>query len=208
MSDVRPNPKAARAWLKGVITANQKEMKGFLEDKLDLREEFLNELFMYRSGGLTPAYEGLASLWLLELARTTPAGYNFLRKLIAELVRNRESVPEVWREMHAGILDGSNEQPGINTGRPAVHERRDELLEILIKLLQIKFGLPRLSNDLNLSGNSAIEIVFDELSPYCRSLSMVMPKSVEMSVRRGEIKKSADPILRIINRPTKPTSYL
>jgi len=74
MSNVRPNPKAARAWLKGVITANQKEIKGFLEDKIDLREEFLMDLFPYHTGPLPAAFEGLASLWLLELAKTAPAG--------------------------------------------------------------------------------------------------------------------------------------
>jgi len=104
--------------------------------------------------------------------------------------------------MHAGIVEGSTEQPKVNKGRPAVNERRDELIEILIKSLQIKFGLPRLSNPLNRSRDNAIEIVLDELKGTLKALGNIEPTAIEKAIKRREKLRSSDPIIAVLDHRT------
>lgn len=195
------DPKGARAWLKSYITANQQALQVFLKSQSDLREEMLGDAFPYMSGPLPKKFGGIASPLLLQWAETDIAGFSYLRRVMAGLVRSGEPIPEVWRELHAGILDGTVSAPPV-TGRTAVRDRRDELVVLLVSYLQMEFGLSRLANRCSRHGESAIEIVADELKELCPSLPMLTPDSIERAVLRRANAKSSDPILGVIDQPT------
>ena len=163
MSGGQPDPVAARAWLKRMLITNHKALENFLNSPGDLREELLDAVFPYRSGPLPAQLDGIASIALLHWAQTTASGFNLVRKVIAGLVRSSQPVPEIWRNLHAGIVDGTIKAPIGKKGRPVTNERRDELVLLLVTMLQLQFALPRLANPTNRSGESAIEIVKGEL---------------------------------------------
>ena len=195
------DPKGARAWLKSQIAANRQALQDFLASKSDLRAEFLEDAFPYHSGPLPPSLGGIASPLLLQWAETDAAGLSYLRGVMAGLVRSGEPIPAVWPDLHAGILDGTVSTPPV-TGRTAVNDRRDELVDLLVSYLQVEFGLSRLANRCSRHGESAIEIVVDELKGLCTSLSMLTPDSIETAILRRTNAKLADPILGVIDRPT------
>ena len=195
------DPKGARAWLKSDITVNREALQDFLSSKSDLREEMLGNAFPYVSGPLPPELGGIVSLLLLQWAERETAGLSYLRGMMAGLVRSGEPIPEVWRELHARILDGIASVPPV-TGRTAVYDRRDELVLLLVSCLQIWFGLPGLANRCSRNGESAIEIVADELKDLCPSLRMLTPDSIERAILRRANAKSSDPILGVIDQPT------
>jgi hypothetical protein len=195
------DPKDARSWLKSYIAANRQALQDYLDSKSDLRAEFLRDAFPYHSGPLPPKLGGIASLLLLQWAETDAAGLSYLRLVMAELVRSGEPIPEVWRELHADILDGTASVPSL-TGRTVVYDRRDELVLLLVSCLQIWFGLPRLANKFSRNGESAIEIVVDELKGLCTSLSMLTPDSAERAILRRARSKLTDPILGVLDQPT------
>jgi hypothetical protein len=195
------NPKGARAWLKSQIAANRQALQDFLASKSDLRAEFLEDAFPYHSGPLPPSLGGIASPLLLQWAETDAAGLSYLRGVMAGLVRSGEPIPAVWRDLHAGILDGTVSAPPV-TGRTAVNDRRDELVMLLVSCLQIWFDLPQLANRCSRNGESAIEIVADELKELCPSLPMLTPDSIERAILRRANAKSSDPILGVIDQPT------
>jgi len=199
---VGADPVGARAWLKGEITANRVALHRLLHgNRSDMREELLAERFPYKSGPLPPIFGGIASVLLLNLAETDLSGYAFLRKVMARLVRSGEPIPEVWREMHANILEGQATLPQAK-GRPSKHNRRNDLVLLLMSSLQKKFRLPILASKSNRNGDSAIEIVVDELGWLCPSLLMLEADSLETAVNRRKQAKLADPILGIFDRPT------
>ena len=195
------DPKGARAWLKSDITVNREALQVFLTSQSDLREEMLGNAFPYVSGPLPPELGGIVSLLLLQWAERETAGLSYLRGMMAGLVRSGEPIPEVWRELHARILDGIASVPPV-TGRTAVYDRRDELVLLLVSCLQIWFGLPRLANRCSRNSESAIEIVADELKELCPSLPMLTPDSIERAILRRANAKSSDPILGVIDQPT------
>ena len=183
------------------ITVNREALQVFLTSQSDLREEMLGNAFPYVSGPLPPELGGIVSLLLLQWAERETAGLSYLRGMMAGLVRSGEPIPEVWRELHARILDGIASVPPV-TGRTAVYDRRDELVLLLVSCLQILFGLPRLANRCSRNGESAIEIVADELKELCPSLPMLTPDSIERAILRRANAKSSDPILGVIDQPT------
>ena len=195
------DPKGARAWLKSDITVNREALQVFLTSQSDLREEMFGNAFPYVSGPLPPELGGIVSLLLLQWAERETAGLSYLRGMMAGLVRSGEPIPEVWRELHARILDGIASVPPV-TGRTAVYDRRDELVLLLVSCLQIWFGLQRLANRCSRNGESAIEIVADELKELCPSLPMLTPDSIERAILRRANAKSSDPILGVIDQPT------
>lgn len=195
------DPKNARSWLKSYIAANQQALQDFLDSKSDLRKEILEGAFPYHTGPLPPEMDGIVLLLLLQWAETDTAGLRYLREVMAGLVRSGEPIPEVWRELHARILDGTGSVPPI-TGRTAVYDRRDELLLLLVSCLQIRFGLPRLANRCNRNDESAVEIVVDEFKGLCTSLSMLTIDSVERAILRRARSKSTDPIIGVLDRTT------
>lgn len=195
------DPKDARTWLKNYIAANQQALEDFLDSKSDLRKEVLEGAFPYHSGPLPPELSGIVSLLLLQWAETETAGLSYLRGVMAGLVRSGEPIPEVWRELHVRILDGKASVPPV-TGRTVVYDRRDELVLLLVSCLQIWFGLPRLANRFSRNGESAVEIVVDELKVLCKSLSMLTLDSAEKAILRRARSKSTDPILSLLDRTT------
>lgn len=197
----KADPVGARAWLKNQITANRGAFHSFLGDRTDMREELLAERFPYKSGPLPPIFMGIASVLLLNLAETDRSGYAFLSKVMARLVRSGEPIPEIWREMHANILEGQATLPKAK-GRSSEHNRRNDLVLLLTTYLQQRFQLPILANKCNRNGDSAIEIVVDELGGLCPSLPMLELDSLEKAINRRKKAKLADPILGILDRPT------
>jgi hypothetical protein len=201
------NPEGARAWLKSYLAANQQALEDFLNSKSDLRKEFLEGAFPYHSGPLPGELGGIATPLLLQWAETETAGLSYLRGVMAGLVRSGKPIPEVWCELHARILDGTASAPKVKS-RGSVNDRRDELVLLLVTILQSNFGLTRNSNPLSQKGESAIEIVVDELKPICRSLSMVAPSSVETAISRRAKARSVDPILAVVDQPTNSADLL
>lgn len=202
MSGGQPDPVAARAWLKRMLITNHKALENFLNSPDDLREELLDAVFPYRSGPLPAQLDGIASIALLDWAQTTASGFNFLRKVIAGLVRSSQPVPEIWRNLHAGIVDGTIKAPIGKKGRPVANERRDELVLLLVTMLQLQFALPRLANPTNRSGESAIEIVKGELLASSLELRLAALGSIERSLQRREAVRSSDTIVGVIDRQT------
>ena len=205
----KPDPKGARTWLHDYISSKQKMLKDYRDSNVDLREELLADMFPYLSGPFPSMLSGIASLhlldWdksLLEWAEETTAGYNFLRKVIADLVRSGQPVPKVWRHLGAGIIDGSITAPSERQGRGFSNDRRDELETILLIKLQSKFNLVRLANPLSRSGDSAIEIMHAELSQIWPNLKMVQLESIEKAILRRQKTRSSDPIIGGIDRQT------
>jgi hypothetical protein len=145
---------------------------------------------------------GIASIALLHWAQTTVSGFNFLRKVIAGLVRSSQPVPEIWRNLHAGIMDGTITEPIGKKGRPVANERRDELVLLLVTMLQVQFALPRLANPTNRRGDSAIEIVKCELLASSLDLGLAALGSIERSLQRRESVRSSDTIVGVIDRQT------
>jgi hypothetical protein len=191
------DPKGARAWLKSYISANQQTFQVFINSKSDLREEELGDAFPYVSGPLPPKLSGIASLLLLQWAETDTAGLSYLRGVMARLVRSGEPIPEVWRELHADILDGTVSARQAK-GRVSVNDRRDSLVLRLVCDLQKKFNLPRLANRYSRSGDSAIEIVASELRGLCPSLPMLTPDAIEKAILRRKHAEQVDPIMGVL----------
>lgn len=207
MSGRQPDPVAAREWLHRFISQNEQALKDFYGSKVDLREQLLSEAFPYKSGPLPDQFGGLACLLLLRWAETTAGGFSFLRKIIAGLVRSREPVPEEWRCLHAGIIDGTINGPETKkNGRPPINTRRDDLLLLLVMVLQENYNLPRLANrasrdnsPLNSNGTSAIEIAADELKVVWGTIE---PDAIERAVNRHDDLRAVDPIISILDRRT------
>lgn len=202
MSRTSTKAKAARSWLREKIASNEQAYKDFLADKSDIREQILNDLLPYQRGPLPPEIGGIILPLLLSWAETTVAGHHFLRRLIAGLVRCGEPVPEAWREFHANVLDGTTVELPSPKGRKAVNERRDEVIGLLVSVLQIQFDLPRLANGYSRSGNSALEIVKDELSSVLPSLRSVQLDALEKAILRTARDRLSDPILGVMDRRT------
>ena len=202
MSGGQPAPEAARSWLRRQLQTNHKALENFLKSSDDLGEEFLDAAFPYRSGPLPAQLGGIASIALLHWAQTTASGLNFLRKVIAGLLRSSQPVPEIWRNLHAGIVDGTITAPIGKKGRRVANERRDELVLLLVTMLQVQFALPRLANRTNRSGESAIEIVESELLASSLEPWLPAPDSIETSLRRRETVRSSEPIVGVIDRQT------
>lgn len=201
MKGGKPDPNAARAWLRDVLSSNITTLQRYLDNKADPSEEVLAELFPYQSGPLPAQLDGIALLLLLNWAEKTPAGFSFLRKIIAGLVRSGQPVPEAWRDLHAGIVDGSITASSASKGRPPVNQRRDELVLLLVIMMRDQFGLPRLANALNRHGTSALEIVTDELNARL-GLRFSDLGSIEKALDRREKARSADPIFQVIDQQT------
>lgn len=197
----KADPVGARAWLRIIISGNKEAFEKFLNDQSDLREELLAQRFPYESGPLPPKFGGIASILLLNWAKTDIAGHSYLRKVLARLVRSGEPVPEIWRALHADIIEGAVKIPQAK-GRRAVHNRRDELVSLLTSLLQHKFNLPLSANGLSRKGESAIEIVVNELAGLCPSIQMLELGSLEKAIQRRKQDKAADTILAILDVPT------
>lgn len=194
-------PERARDWLITYIAANQQALQAFLNSESDLRAEIMRDVFPYAAGPLPPKLGGIASLLLLRWAETDSSGLSYLREVMAALVRSGEPIPEIWRELHARILDGTISVTPV-TGRAVVNDRRDELLLVLVSFLHKEFGLSRLANKCSRHGESAIEIAADELKGLCPSLTMLTLDSIERAILRRASTKSFDAILGIIDNPT------
>lgn len=192
----------ARLWLRGVLESMHAEITDFITSDVDLNLEILSEEFPYRSGALPPELGGIASLILVQWAEETPSGFTFLRNILAGLVRSGEPVPGAWCEFHAGILDGTITAPVVKSGRSAVNDRRDELISLFVEILQQKFGLPQLANPLNRYGESALEIVRNELKPFCPGLAMVQLDALQKAIARRVTNKMGDPIRSVLDHRT------
>ena len=202
MSDPATNAQAARAWLRGHLDANAQAFKDFLADKADIRQLVLTATFPYQGGPLPPEISGIVLPLLLSWAKTSVAGHQFLRGLIAGLVRSGEPVPDVWRGFHADVLDGTTREPPSPKGRKAVHEQRDELISLLVTILQIRFDLPRLANTANRNGESALEIVKVELAGVLPDLNLLEVDALEKAITRRAKNYETDPILSVISQRT------
>lgn len=201
MTGGKPGPDAARDWLSGVLSVNKTTLQRYLENKADPIEEVLAELFPYQSGPLPAQLDGIALLLLLNWAEKTPAGFSFLRKIIAGLVRSGQPVPEAWRDLHAGIVDGSVTAPSAGKGRPPVNQRRDELVLLLVIMMQDQFGLPRLSNRVNRHGAGVLKIVTDELKAHL-GLRFSDLDSIDKALARRKKARAADPVIGVLDRWT------
>lgn len=195
------NPKGARAWLKSHIAANREGIEHYLTNGADILEETLEDVFPYTGGALPPKLDGIASIILLEWAETDDAALRYLRRIMAGLVRSGEPVPSVWRKLHANILDGTLlVQP--SKGRRPLNERRNKLISDLVSELQRRFKVARLANRLNRKGDSALEIIVDELKGLCPSLSTVELDSIETAIIRKQNTELSDPIIGVLKRLT------
>lgn len=202
MSDPVTNAQAARVWLRKHLDANAKAFKDFLADETDIRQLVLTAAFPYQAGPLPPGISGIVLPLLLSWAETTVAGHQFLRRLIAGLVRSGEPVPDVWRGFHADVLDGTTREPPSSKGRKAVHEQRDELISLMVTILQIRFDLPRLANPANRNGESALEIVKVELAGILPDLNLIEVDALEKAIMRRAKDYKTDPILNVMGRRT------
>lgn len=202
MSATSTEGKAARIWLKGHLASHAQAFKGFIADKTDIRQLILADAFPYQSGPLPPNISGIVLPLMLSWAEATVAGHRFMRGLIAGLVRSGEPVPEAWREFHANVLDGTTLEPPSPKGRKAVNERRKEVISLLVTVLQIKFDLPRLSNPTNRTGDSALEIVKDELAIVCPELKVVEVDALEKTIMRRATDRIKDPIMSVMDHRT------
>jgi hypothetical protein len=202
MSDPVTNAKAARAWLREHLEANAQAFKDFLSDETDIRQFILTAAFPYQAGPLPPEISGIVLPLLLSWAETTVAGHQFLRSLIAGLVRSGEPVPDALRGFHADVLDGTTREPPSAKGRKAVNERRDELIALMVTILQIRFNLPRLANPTNRNGESALEIVKVELVGVLPELNLIEVDALERAIMRRAKDYTTDPILSVMGRRT------
>jgi hypothetical protein len=200
MSRSVPDYDAARAWLKSYIAENRPALVEFLNSDRALAEDHLAKAFPYEGGPLPAQLGGIVSILLLQWAETTTAGFWYLRRVMGRLVRSGEPVPELWRNLHAGILDGTITEPITKGGRGSVNERRDNLAERLAVVLKNKFGLPWENNSLNQRGQSAVSIVHAELSELAPNLSMIKPESLAKRIRDRKKDGDQDPIISLLNR--------
>jgi len=189
-------------WLRRHLDANAQAYKDFLADEADIRQLILTDAFPYQAGPLPPKISGIVLPLLLSWAETTVAGHQFLRRLIAGLVRSDEPVPDDWRGFHADVLDGTTREPRSPRGRKAVHERRDDLISFMVTILQSRFDLPRLANPANRNGESALEIVKVELAGILPDLNLIEVEALEKAIMRRAKEYKTDPILSVMDRRT------
>ena len=103
---------------------------------------------------------------------------------------------------HANVLDGTTVEPRLPKGRKAVHERRNEIIALLVTVLQIKFGLPRLANPISRTGESALEIVKDKLVGLLPDLRAIEVDALEKAIMRRTKDHMTDPILGVMAHRT------
>jgi hypothetical protein len=202
MSQKASSAQAARQWLQEHLASHELAFKDFLADAIDIRQLVLEYEFPYQPGPLPPVLSGIVLPLLLSWAETTVAGHYFLRRIIAGLVRSSEPVPEAWRKFHGDVLDGTTLEPPSPKGRKAVHEQRNELIALLVVVLQIQFGLPRLANPTRRTGDSALEIVKDELVGLLPDLRAIEVDALERAMMRRTKDHMTDPILGVIAHRT------
>lgn len=202
MSDKSVPAKAAREWLHNHLALNTEAYKRFIESKEDIRLLILNDAFPYNTGPLPPQISGLVLPLLLRLGETTTAGHQFLRHLIAELVRSGEPVPDIWRKFHAGVLDGSKVEPLPPRGRKPSNHKRDEVILLLLDILQIRFGLPQLANPKKRPDESALEIIKDELKSVLPGLGNIEVDALRLAITRRRKLRERDPIIGLVDHRT------
>jgi hypothetical protein len=83
-----------------------------------------------------------------------------------------------------------------------VHERRNEIIALLVTVLQIKFGLPRLANPISRTGESALEIVKDKLVGLLPDLRAIEVDALEKAIMRRTKDHMTDPILGVMAHRT------
>lgn len=202
MNDESAAGQAAREWLKKQLASNADAYKDFIKNKTNIQLFILNDAFPYNSGPLPPKISGLVLPLMLTWGETTTAGHHFLRCLIAGLVRSGEPVPNLWSEFHAGVLDGSVVEPPPRRGRKSVNHQRDEIILLLLDILQVKFGLPKLANPYNRVGESALEIIQNELKSVFPELGNIEVDALRQVVTRRRKDREKDPIIGLIDHET------
>ena len=202
MNSTSASAQAAREWLKKHLASKADAYKDFIANKADMQLLILSDAFPYNSGPLPPHISGIVLPLLLMWGETTIAGHHFLRRLIAGLVRSGEPVPEIWREFHAGVLAGSMVEPSPPKGRKPVTHQRDEIISLLVDILQIRFDLPRLTNATSRRGDTALEIVKNELARVLPELGNIEVDALERAIARRAAAREGDPILGIIDHRT------
>lgn len=202
MNDKSASAQAAREWLRKHLASNADAYKDFTAKKTDIQLFILSDAYPYNSGPLPPRISGIVLLLLLQWGENTIAGHRFLRCLIAGLVRSGEAVPDIWRKFHAGVLDGSIIEPPPPRGRKSVNHQRDEIILLLVLVLQTGFALPRLTNYGSRRGDSALEIVKDELAHILPELGNIEVDALERAINRRAVARNRDPILATIDHRT------
>ncbi|MDV7201480.1 hypothetical protein RYZ18_09090 [Roseovarius sp. 10] len=202
MNSTSASAQAAREWLKKHLASKADAYKDFIANKADMQLLILSDAFPYKSGPLPPQISGIVLPILLRWGETTIAGHHFLRRLIAGLVHSGEPVPEIWRDFHAGVIAGSLVEPSPSKGRKQVNQQRDEIISLLVDILQMRFDLPRLTNAANRTGESALEIVKDELTNVLPELGNIEVDALEQALIRRKAYHREDPILGTMNHLT------
>src|SRR5690554_4668917 len=120
MSGSQSDPNAARARLQRVVENNGAAMEDFLSDPRELTEAHLELRFPYR-GPAPYEFAGLPAMLLIQWAEDDIGAFNFLRRVIGHMIRTGQRVPEVWRDFHAGLVEGNVTQPAPErSGRKSV----------------------------------------------------------------------------------------
>jgi hypothetical protein len=198
-------PVTAKQWLLGHVASHKETITAFLrgDGHANLTEEVLERRLPYGPNVTDDNFLGIVPMLLKIWAEEHPAAFHFLRKVIAHKIRVDAPIRGEWRDFHAGIVDGTILPPRGKKGRPAVYERRDELLRQVVAKLEVNFGLVRLSNPLNRNGESAIEIVKEVFEELCPGLNMVELKSIEQAISRKT--GSRNSIIAIFDRADEST---
>ena len=171
---VEQHTQLIQAWLEGGGTL---EAVGAELISSEMEKSHLND---------EPDLRGLAGPYIERIFREAPGGELAARQYLAKCIASGHGVPRQLEQLCSELLlerpIGANSTPARSRRGPQTRNaRRDLLIWMLIKVLQVHFGLTKRTNDARADdfdvADSALEIIRDELA-------IVDPEIGKISLKR------------------------
>lgn len=166
----------ARAYVREYVEQHTQLIQAWLEGGGTLEEVgaelILSEVEKFHLND-EPDLRGLAGPYIERIFREAPGGEMAARQYLAKCIASGHGVPRQLEQLCSELLldkaIGGNSDPARSRRGPKTQNaRRDLLIWMLIRVLQVHFGLTKRTNDAREDdpdfADSALEIIRDELA--------------------------------------------
>ncbi len=179
----------ARAYVREYVEQHTQLIQAWLEGGGTLEEvgaELISSEVEKSHLNDEPDLRGLAGPYIERIFREAPGGELAARQYLAKCIASGHGVPRQLEQLCSELLlerpIGANSTPARSRRGPQTRNaRRDLLIWMLIKVLQVHFGLTKRTNDARADdfdvADSALEIIRDELA-------IVDPEIGKISLKR------------------------
>ena len=188
----------ARDFLRHYVDGNQELISNWLDGSGTVEDVGCHLLYILLEHIATdekPDASGIAGGYIIDLFQTVPGGDLAAGRLIAQRLEAGLQIPSELVPLCAKLL---RKQPvsvatldkGKKRGPKARNGRRNALVSVLARAMQVHFGVVLASNDVQAENpdhpDSACEIILDELTQVIPELASMKVKNLALAIRRFE----------------------